>query len=106
QGRQPRQPDQRPSCPSRDSRHRPKGGPMSPPDPQIKARLSRAVDPIPFDVGARLEELHAGHVRASVRRRAGTIAFALVLAAVAVFVAWRMLPLGDRTAPARGGGEP
>jgi Tol biopolymer transport system component len=67
---------------------------MTTADPQLKERLSRAVDLASLEIERRLQELHDASARRSATRRIGTIAFALGLAALALVAAWRLLPIG------------
>ena len=79
---------------------------MTPTDPQLKERLSRAVDPIPLDVERHLQGLRETSGRRSATRRVGTIAFALGLAVFTLVAAWRLLPLGTGNGPAAGDDAP
>jgi Tol biopolymer transport system component len=67
---------------------------MTSADPELKERLSRAVDLAPMEVERHLDDLHSANVRRSASRRIGTIAFALGLAVLALMAVWRLLPLG------------
>ncbi|HEV8564087.1 MAG TPA: hypothetical protein VGR41_04185 [Actinomycetota bacterium] len=79
---------------------------MTSADPQLKERLSRAVDLAPLEIERRLRELHDASGRRSATRRIGTIAFALGLAVLALAAAWRLFPLGPRERSVAGDSSP
>jgi Tol biopolymer transport system component len=68
---------------------------MSSADPEIKERLSRAVDPMRFDVEARLRFVHRRSSARVKARRIATVALAAVIAVGAVAAAWLLLPLRE-----------
>ncbi|HEV8683269.1 MAG TPA: hypothetical protein VGS09_10950 [Actinomycetota bacterium] len=78
---------------------------MNSADPEIKERLSHAVDAVRFDVEERLRIVHqrsSARVRA---RRVATVALAALIALGAVAAAWLLLPL-RREADRAGEGAP
>lgn len=76
---------------------------MSSADPLIKDRLSRAVDPMRFDVEVQLRKLPRQSARRRRGRRVATVALAAMIAVGAVAAAWLLLPLRSERSPAGGG---
>jgi Tol biopolymer transport system component len=78
---------------------------MSHADPQIKERLSHAIDPMPLDVEERLRILHQRSPSRVRARRIATLALAAAIGVGAVATAWLLLPL-RKEADRAGAGEP
>ena len=61
-------------------------------DPDLKQRLSRAVDPLDFEVEGRLRSLHRGAPRRRLVHKAGVIAVAASIAVLGAGAAIRLAP--------------
>ena len=64
-------------------------------DEELRTRLARAAGGLPFDAGRSLQRFRASRSRRVAVRRVGTIALALTVAALGLFVAWNARPGGS-----------
>lgn len=68
-------------------------------DPQLRDHLERAARSVPVDAEGRLERIRVGAERRERGRRLRALAVAAVIGAIAVVIAWRLLPPAREITP-------